>query len=452
MIMMGHEDPDEFNARPARFYHIGPFGISERHGALNGPVSLLPRLGSDGKDHVGEWFLGMRDLAPGQAVSLLVQLLEGSTDPLLGKPEKHVTWSYLARDGWMPFLDSDVSDGTRQLLESGIISFAIPRDAVTNNPVMPRGLLWLRASVTEAAAAVCKILSVKAQAMRVTLEMEGIAPDFPDHALPAGAIAKPKSPDARFKKFSQPYPALGGRRDESREMFRLRASARLRHRGRASTLWDYENLVLEAFPQLYRVKCLNHTRVKEVAETGEDNYNEQQPGYVTIVTLPALGNRNDMNPLKPYTPQGLLSEIRDFLKELVTGQLVPDQVNVNVCNPQFEEVSLDFKLKLKPGHTDFNYFRGRLQEEIARYLSPWAYDGIADIRFGGKIPKSALIDFIEDRPYVDFITDVVLKLGAKADAEPQEVEEVAIATTARSILVSAPPKHHGINEYIPTHE
>jgi hypothetical protein len=93
-----------------------------------------------------------------------------------------------------------------------------------------------------------------------------------------------------------------------------------------------------------------------------------------------------------------------------------------------------------------------LQEEIARYLSPWAYDGIADIRFGGKIPKSALIDFIEDRPYVDFITDVVLKLGAKADAEPQEVEEVAIATTARSILVSAPPKHHGINEYIPTHE
>ena len=34
-----------------------------------------------------------------------------------------------------------------------------------------------------------------------------------------------------------------------------RAAERLRHKDRASTLWDYERLVLEAAPELFRVKC-----------------------------------------------------------------------------------------------------------------------------------------------------------------------------------------------------
>ena len=126
---------------------------------------------------------------------------------------------------------------------------------------------------------------------------------------------------------------------------------------------------------------------------------------------------------------------------------MPNDVHVTVCNPLFEEVSMTFALSLREGYTDFTYYSQLLADELTRYLSPWAYNPDADVQFGGKISKSTLINFIEDRPYVDFITNVFMyhELENKA----HDVEE-AVATTSRSILVSALSTMHSITEYKPT--
>jgi len=210
-------------------------------------------------------------------------------------------------------------------------------------------------------------------------------------------------------------------------------------------------MVLEAFPQLYKVKCLNHTRIEDNPNASLAIHNESHPGYVAVVTIPNLVGRNDTNVLKPYTNQGLLSEIQDFLKTRVTGQLVPGssaapQVNVNVCNPLFEEIFIDFALQLREGYDDFTLYREQLQGEITRFLSPWAFSGQGDVQFGGRIPKSVLINFIEERPYVDFITDVVLKQKPEHQPVIGNLEEAA-ATTSRSILVSAVSTGHNITQY-----
>jgi hypothetical protein len=155
--------------------------------------------------------------------------------------------------------------------------------------------------------------------------------------------------------------------------------------------------------------------------------------------------------LKPYTNQGLLTEIQDFLKTRVTGQLVPGssaapQVNVNVCNPLFEEIFIDFALQLREGYDDFTLYREQLQGEITRFLSPWAFSGQGDVQFGGRIPKSVLINFIEERPYVDFITDVVLK--QKPEHQPGHREPGGgRGHHLRSILVSAVSTGHNITQY-----
>jgi hypothetical protein len=49
-----------------------------------------------------------------------------------------------------------------------------------------------------------------------------------------------------------------------------------------------------------------------------------------------------------------------------------------------------------------------LKDEIVHFLTPWAYDENAEIKFNQKIYASSIINFIEERSYVDFITDFVV--------------------------------------------
>jgi hypothetical protein len=433
-----------FASRPARFFHLHPFGEAEQHTALNnGPVSLLPLFnhteGSTIAQHVGEFYIGLQNLIGGQSVNILFQVLEGTSNPLLGKPEKHVSWSYLARNIWKPFKVHDVSDNTAQLIQSGIISFVIPLDATVDNTLLPSEHLWLRAAVTEKAEAVCKLLSVDAQAALATFKDNGNASDFANIPLAAGTISKLVSPQSGVKKITQPYTAFGGRPVEEALQYYVRISERLRHKSRAITIWDYEHLILEAFPLLHQVKCLSHTRYEDIPG-GDTIYSEEAPGHVTIITIPDLQHRNDAAPLRPYTSQNILTQIEAFLAKKISAQ-----VKVHVRHPQFEEVRLDFNLRLMPG-LEFNFYSKKLGEEITAFLTPWAFGQATDVPFGGVMHKSVLINFIEERSYVDYITDVMMfQKVDELTPESNDLDEIR-ATTAKSVLVSAPASKHGIHE------
>ncbi|MEO7314996.1 MAG: baseplate J/gp47 family protein, partial [Ginsengibacter sp.] len=388
--------------------------------------------------HIGEFYIGIEYLNPDESVNILFQVMEGSSNPTVVKPAHQISWSYLSENHWIDFKASDVSDNTLDLVQSGIISFAIPADATALNTILPAGYTWLKASVTEAAEAVCALITVDAQAAVSTFFNNNNAPDFLNNPLPAGTISKLAIPDAAIKKIVQPYSSFGGRATESDGQFYIRVSERLRHKNRAITVWDYEHLVLEAFPEIYKVKCLNHTQIDDGV------YHEVRPGYVSIITIPSQINRNDANPLKPYTQQSTLTNIENFLRKRISCF-----VQLRASQPQFEEVRLDFSLKLYDSYKDFTFYANLLKDEITKFLSPWAYGNTSTIDFGGKVYKSVLINFIEERYYVDFITDV--SMYVKVDDTTNEsgnMEEIT-ASTARSILVSAPASKHLIHEIVP---
>jgi hypothetical protein len=359
--------------------------------------------------------------------------LDGSADPTISKPSDHLQWSYLANNQWKEFKIQEISDATMQLIQSGIISFIIPADATTANTLMPAGYLWIKGSVATKTDAICKLISVEAQAAIASFKNTNNAADFLNGALPAGTISKLKQPQSAVKKVAQPYSSFGGRPLESSDAFYVRVSERLRHKARAITIWDYEHLVLEAFPLIYKVKCLNHTKSVDAA------YNEVLPGHVAIITIPNLQQRNDINPLKPYTSQAMLQAIDAYLRKHISCH-----VQLHVVNPVFEEVQLKCKLKLAKGYDDFTIYSMKLKEEITAFLSPWAYAADAEISFGGKVYKSVLINFIEERPYVDFITDVVMCHYAADGTIIQLDNDEIIASTAKSILVSVPASKHDI--------
>jgi hypothetical protein len=86
-----------------------------------------------------------------------------------------------------------------------------------------------------------------------------------------------------------------------------------------------------------------------------------------------------------------------------------------------------------------------LKNDLVKFLTPWAYDLKTDINFGGKITKSDLINFIEERNYIDFILDLKLFFRTSQSTGEIPVAEEITASTARSILVSAPASKHVVN-------
>jgi hypothetical protein len=107
---------------------------------------------------------------------------------------------------------------------------------------------------------------------------------------------------------------------------------------------------------------------------------------------------------------------------------------------------MEFSLKLYDAYKDFTFYADKLRQEITTYLSPWAFGDSSTIDFGGKVYKSSLINFIEERYYVDFITDVFMYVKVNDTTnESADMDEID-ASTARSILVSAPASRNVIHE------
>ena len=452
-IALDSADTEAFNMRKARFFHLAPFGHAEQHPVLNAAkkVYLLPQFDFQ-RDNIqnaseSEFYIGVTGLKPPQNLALLFQVADGTADPLSQKPDPHIHWSYLRGNEWMTFAKNDVEDHTGGLLNSGIITFTMPRDVSDSNTLLPVNRYWFRAAVAAESGAVCRLVMIAAQALEATFIDKDNDPDFPAKVLAPGTITKLDQPHAAVKKITQPFPTFGGRGAERSEAFRTRISERLRHKDRGIALWDYERLILEVFPQIYTAKCLNHTHY-EPTESGQGIYRELAPGHVTIVTIPHQQFQNLRDPLRPYTSLGLLEEIEAFLRQRLSCF-----VTLHVRNPQFEDVRVVFKVRLHDGF-DETFYITTLQETITHFLSPWAFDGGSSPSFSGKIYKSVLINFVEEQPYVDYVTDfelfhVFLNMdGTKQTIAKNEVE----GSKAVSILVSVPATQHDIQAIKPAAE
>jgi len=428
----------------AKFIHLYPFGYDEIDASnlLLGKSKLLPQFTHNEESlsihNQGEFYIGLKNVVPAQKVNVLFKMLDGSTNPLQSKPEKHIFWSYLSNNIWLDFEKTELNDATLQLTETGIISFSIPAKATRTNTLLPSGYHWIKASIKELPEQVCRLIDVRAQVVRATFSNQQNAEDFLQKPLPASSISKLQIPDAAIKKVEQPYSSFGGRYTEDAPGFYGRVSERLRHKNRAITIRDIEQLVLEEFSDIHKVKCLNHTRLElDVMPTV---YNELAPGHVTVVTIPDLKSRNAINPLRPYTSRSRLSSIKTFLQARANCNM-----KWHVENPSFEEIRVKTEViltDLAAGNAAF--YAKRLKDDLLKYLTPWAYTLNTDIRFGGKIAKSSIINFIEELEYIDVILNLEL-FHNKVDGSPESGDQDEIlASTARSILVSAPAAKHEI--------
>jgi len=430
-----------------QFFYVTPFGVTEIYllqKQLDGkhdqiltnyifPRSIVTNDPAKG-EMAGMLFIGIKDLLVNQNLSLLVQLAEGTK--LNDKKPPEIIWWYLRNNKWI-MLDDDaiISDSTFGFQTTGIIEIAVPPDANTKHALFETDMVfWICVSVQHDTDAFPELINIKTQSATATFKDHGNDPSHLALPLEAGKIKNLLNKVAFVKGVSQPVSSVGGSTSEDEQNYYTRVSERLRHKARAVNNWDYERLVLQRFPFLYKVKCINNYHAGSFAV-----------GHITIVPIADLRNKNypGSNILLPRTNY---LDLRLIEKYLLT--ITPPFVKVHAVNPRLDHVLINCKVKFHTG-VDKGFYLQKLNDDLVKFLSPWATGEMETISFSGKIYSSAIIHFIDKRTYVDYVAELVMKQYTLDEfgnrvfvAEDDQLESLVETqvTTNHSLLVSA-PKH-----------
>lgn len=401
------------------FIQIMPFGSNKVQAYQAKLAPFLPP--------VGHLYLGISNFSTPGILPVLFALMSGKSAnynaAFAETAQGGIQWSYLSEEEWKSFpTDAILVDQTKSMQKTGLIDFTITETPQSNHSSMPSGQFWIRGVVEKDFGLTSLATSVLAQAVDATLEPDssGSYDIFNDHlstGLGVNTIKKFVKPLPAVKSIQQPLPSVDGRPSEALDLFFTRTSERLRHKNRAISAWDFERLVLEQFPDVFKVKVLP-------AGTSPG----WQIGQVDLIVIPKGGDGN----LKPLASEFKLNEISQFLTNLTNGH-----TKIKVSPPTYEYISLDFKVKFLPGFDPGLYYK-TLNAELVRYLSPWAFSDQADINFEAKILRSNLMYFIETRSYVDVLTD--FKMFHLHNTRLNHLDAIGKMKIGQGFVVNAPRK------------
>ena len=116
--------------------------------------------------------------------------------------------------------------------------------------------------------------------------------------------------------------------------------------------------------------------------------------------IPDIRNKLPFDPFEPKAPADLIADIQDYLSDKT-----PAAARVEVRNPHYTTVKLRFGVRFRTSGNE-GFYRERLIEEVNRFLSPWAYEDVANIVIGGRIYANSIVNFVDQREYVDYVARI----------------------------------------------
>lgn len=378
--------------------------------------SLVPAFNDE-----GELLIGLSNISSPEVVSLYFRMENnsGNFNKIITDDNKPV-WSYLCGDDWKEFAKSDLlQDSTKKFSGSGIIRFNLNSEAVSKHYVLPDNLVWIKAAVHSDSDAFPSMDAITAQAVEAVFDNRDNETSHLESGIAAKTISKTEKKITGIKKITQPYNSYGGRAKEENNSFYTRVSERLRHKDRSWNIWDYERLILENFPSILKVKCIPHT----------DTQFEYAPGNVYIILLPDTARIHQKDPLQPCVSISLIEEVKEF----ISAHTSPF-ATINVKSPEYEKLTVFCDVKLASGYDDKSYYTNQLNEDIKSFIAPWMNNSEAMPSFEGKLYKSQIINYIEERPYIDYITSFEVEKNSVSCGE-------AISGSKENVILTSSEKH-----------
>ena len=227
----------------------------------------------------------------------------------------------------------------------------------------------------------------------------------------AGTITELKTTVPYVDSVSNTEPAEGGSDAESRDSLIRRGPRTIRHRDRAVTVQDYEDLAMMASSEVARVKCFP---LQDLA-VGID-LNEAKKGLVSLVVVPYSTDA------KPYPDLELLDTVRSFLerRRAAESRLV-------IVGPKYVRVTVRADVVPSAAAAVGN-LEASIVGALSRFLHPLT--GGAEgtgWSFGRKPHASDVYAVIESVAGVGYVRSLVLSaaMGVGVVETPVDFEELS---------------------------
>lgn len=385
--------------------------------------------------------IGLKDVNAPQSLTLLVELSEKPSEASLSELPP-LTWSYLSKKGWKNFVpELNMHDGTSGLIKSGILTFNLPADISNESSLMPDSLFWISAKANDQLTVFGNLLSIYPQALEVEYSYSE-ADQRSDLKLAPLTITKAMETIPGVKSITQPLTSHGGVFRENEKAFHTRVSERLRHKKRAILPWDYQRLVLQNFPQIYKAKCLS-------SSSQNNKSSDFLPGGINLVIIPRISTADATLAFADYCREPafgftVLEEIKAFVQQHASAH-----ARVTVRNPVYERLTVKCSIKFEDNNP---FFLKQLNNDINRFLTPWIEGNETAGIIGNRIQRSTILSFIQQLSYVKFVTGFSLIKTSKINGsyhfydsaqvkqDKQAPSDILYALTPYSVFV--PVKNH----------
>ncbi|MFZ5547170.1 MAG: hypothetical protein ACOZJX_00525 [Pseudomonadota bacterium] len=392
-------------ARSGELLHITPFGLQPlRRVPQTCPVHVLQRWHG-----AGQLFIGLDGPVAEGSLSLLFRLRSEAAREALGRPTPQLQWHAWSGDDWRALEPHRVLlDTTEGLLRSGLVVLdlpAPPRGLTRGCTSLPGDSFWLRLSGHGELDLLAGLIGVWANGVSVQ-RLDGDAGE----PLPPGRIRAALEATPGLSTVRQPWPSFDLQPQETTAAWTTRVAERLRHRARALTPWDCERLVLQAFPEVFKLKCIPRSEPAVLRGPGEP---------VLVVVVPALPAGYEIDGTEaPRLDASTLQRIATYL----TDRMPPNQP-VLVRNASYERIQVRCTLRLMRGEPAGERLR-ELNQSLRDYLSPWRPGGITT-RFDWQLRTDEVEAFLRAQPGVESIGRVSLLHVVASDQSVYTLSDTA---------------------------
>lgn len=209
-----------------------------------------------------------------------------------------------------------------------------------------------------------------------------------------GSIAQLRATVPYVAQVTNLEPACGGQDFESWEALRERGSRWLRHRDRAVTVEDYEDIARLASPSVVKSKCCPN---RDLAAGSPDK--QATPGVVSVIVVPGD------SVARPLPDMVLLRRVRDFLDE----RMAPE-VQLVVAAPEYLPISVEASVVPADPHASATLAE-KCRQQLEKFLHPTT-GGFAGSgwEFGQLPHESDLYAQLESIREVDYVKSLSVRM------------------------------------------
>ncbi|AOP98023.1 hypothetical protein [Enterobacter roggenkampii] len=352
-------------------------------------------------------YIGISGMLPEQTLSLFWKL--NTAQPLT------LNWQYLTKNNRWKELDPYLIDRTHRLLRSERWTTILPADAGNMAPAMPSGRHWFRAEIVPIStqelgvAKYPRLVGLITNGMTATLNnLPMLDSTVAGTSFPAGAIRQFVKNIPGVARIQQPWVSWGGSPPESQDAYGIRVAQRLFHRHRALTWPDMMMLLETTFPVVFGVMQPSGDILTTVPALTEQ----------TLVVIPRVTAKDNSDPLRPVFNAARLELMSNTLQSLASLWQ-----NIQVRNPRYRDVQLEYDVKFYTGVNPMWAERELQNALIARYM-PWSTGMTAGVSLANRLNYYDVMATLQQQPYVDHV--IGLKLDGMEDSIQGDGDEVLI--------------------------